>query len=348
MTFFGNRRRRLLSLAKGNSVVVTKPENLFYVSDFFGGGVGIVMPDRTLIVTTPLEGERAKTVGEEVEVVQADGQAGVWDVVRKQLDGSTCCVDNDDSVRNFKGYVRSEELFLQARRTKDEEEIGRIRKASAIIDKIFEVLEWEIKEGRTERQIAAEIVRTAILEGGTTSGFQGSLSPTILASGENGALPHSEITDRKIRSGDFVVADLTFRYGGYNADATRTFAVKKSSSDMKKKYGAVLEAQIRGMKMSREGVRCGDVHEGVATVLRKYSLAKYFVHSTGHGVGIDVHELPFLRKGNETRLQKNDVLTVEPGVYFAGKYGIRIEDTLVVEDGPVALNRYTKELVTVG
>jgi Xaa-Pro aminopeptidase/Xaa-Pro dipeptidase len=348
LTLFGNRRKRLLLLAKSKGVVVAKPGNLFYVSNFFGGGVGIVKPDRTVILTTSLERERAKTLGEEVEVVEVPGPPAVWELVQKNLDGGTCYIDEDGAVRKVRRFVRNEELFLHARRTKDSEEIWRIKKASAILDKIFEVLERGIKVGRTERQIAAEIVRTAILEGATTSGFQGSLSPTILASGENGALPHSEITDRKIKSGDFVVADLTFRYEGYNADATRTFAVRSASSDMKKKYDAVLEAQIRGVKMSREGVRCGDVHDGVAAVLNKHSLGKYFVHSTGHGVGIDVHEQPFLRKGNKTRLETNDVITVEPGIYFAGRYGIRIEDTLQVKNGPVVLSRYTKELVTVG
>jgi Xaa-Pro aminopeptidase/Xaa-Pro dipeptidase len=348
LTFFINRRKRLLLLAKDKGVVVSKPGNLFYVSDFFGGGVGIVKPDRTLIITNALERDRARSLGEEVEVLQAGGNSEIWELVRKNLDGGTCYIDEDLAVRKIERFVRNEEIFLQARRTKDEEEVRRIRRASAILDKIFEVLEREIKAGRTERQLAAEIVKTAILEGATTSGFQGSMSPTILASGRNGALPHSEITDRKIKSGDFVVADLTFRYEGYNSDATRTFAVNRASSDMKRNYEAVREAQMRGVKMSREGVRCGDVHEGVAAVLREHSLGKYFVHGMGHGVGIDVHEQPFLRKGSETRLETNDVVTVEPGVYFSGKYGIRIEDTLHVKNGPITLNRYTKELVTVG
>ena len=324
------------------------PENLFYVTNFFGGGVGVVKADRTMIVTTSLERDRAKTLGREVEVVQTKSYVALWDTVQKNLESGVCVVDDDGAVRKNKRFVMRDHMFLEARRKKDEEELRRIKKASAILDGIFEVLEKEIEVGRTERQLAAEILLNATREGATPSGFQGSLSPTILASGENGAFPHAEVTDRRIKSGDLVVADLTFRYEGYNSDATRTFAVKRTSADMKKKYDALLEAQLRGVKLSREGVMCGDVHEGVASVLRKHSLEKYFVHSTGHGVGIDAHELPNLRRGNDTRLKRNDVVTVEPGLYFAGKFGIRIEDTVVVGDGPVILNRYTKELVTVG
>src|SRR2546427_13054786 len=116
---------------------------------------------------------------------------------------------------------------------------------------------------------------------------------------------------------------------------------------MKRNYSAVLEAQEYGAGLSKMGVVCGDIHEGVASRLRKHSLEKYFVHGTGHGVGIQVHEAPSIGRESKTRLAKGDVITVEPGVYFAGEYGIRIEDTLLVGRRSRPLNRYQKELVTV-
>ncbi len=346
MTFFGNRRKRLLSLAKDSNIAVQKPENLFYLCGFFGGAVGVVKPDRTVVVTTALEAERAKSLSKEAEVVQVQNQAALWEAVQKNLQRGTCYTDEDAGGR--KRFVSRNEIFLNARRKKDEEEIRRIGRASEILDKIFEMLEEEIKVGRTEREIAAEILRMATLEGATGSGFRGSLSPTILASGENGALPHAELTDRRIRPGDFTIADLTFRYEGYNSDATRTFAVKEVSRKMRAHYEAVLEAQVQGVGLSVQGSKCGEVDEGVRSVLRKRSLIGNFIHGTGHGVGIDAHELPNISRGSEVRLESDDVVTVEPGVYFPGKYGIRIEDTLLVRKTPELLTRYSRELATVG
>jgi Xaa-Pro aminopeptidase len=341
------RRRKLLSMAEGRNVVVATPENLFYVSDFFGSGVGVVRPDKTLIVTTPLEEERVNSTGVEVEVICAAGNRATWETVSKNLERGGCYIDDDSRVRGSKRFMKNEELFLAARRVKDSEEIRRIEKASEILDEIFTMLERELKRGRTEREVAGEVVKTALVAGATTSGFGGSLSPTILASGENGAFPHSELTDRRISEGDFVISDLTFRYRGYCSDATRTFAVGRVSGEMKRNYSAVLEAQEYGAGLAKEGAVCGDIHEGVVSRLKKHSLERYFVHGTGHGVGIQVHEAPSIGRRSKTRLAKGDVITVEPGVYFPGKYGIRIEDTLLVRDNARPLNRYRKEMVAV-
>jgi len=344
---YSERRRKILSMAEGKNVVVATPENLFYVSDFFGSGVGIVRPEKTLLVTPPLEEERANSTGVEVEVIPAAGTRATWETVTKNLEKGGCYIDDDNRVRGSKRFMKNEELFLAARRTKDSEEIGRIERASEILDEIFTMLERELKRGRTEREVAGEVVKTALLAGATTSGFGGSLSPTILASGENGAFPHSELTDRRLRDRDLVISDLTFRYRGYCSDATRTFAVGRISREMKRNYAAVLEAQEYGARLSKEGTVCGEIHEGVVSRLKRHSLEKYFVHGTGHGVGIEVHEAPSVGRRSKTRLVKGDVITVEPGVYFPGKYGIRIEDTLLVRDNARPLHKYQKELVTV-
>src|SRR3989449_5668413 len=277
-------------MAEGKNVVVATPENLYYVSDFFGSGVGVVTPEKTLIVTSPMEEERANSVGVEVEVIQAAGARATWETVAKNLGKGSCYIDDDTRVRGLKRFVKNEELFLAARRVKDSEEVRRIRRASEILDEIFTMLEGELKQGRTEREVAGEVVKTALSAGATTSGFGGSLSPTILASGENGAFPHSELTDRKIRDGDFVISDLTFRYQGYCSDATRTFAVGRVRGEMKRNYAAVLDAQEYGARLAKAGKVCSEIHEGVVSRRKRHSLEKYFVHGTGHGVGIQVHE----------------------------------------------------------
>ncbi len=348
MTIFSQRRKKIISLARGRNVVAATPENLFYISDFYGGGVGVVKPERTVIVTTSLEEERANSTGKEVEVIRAPSSGAIWKTVGENLETGSCFVDDDREVRDSRRYVKNEDIFHQARRVKDAEEISRITGASSILDKIFGILESQLGAGKTEREVAAEVVRSAILSGATTSGFRGSLSPTILASGENGAFPHSELTDRRMREGDFVIADLTFRYRGYCSDATRTFGIKSLSKEMKLNYEAVLDAQEYGCKLSREGAVCGDVHEGVVSRLKKYSLERYYIHGTGHGVGIEVHEIPSLRKKSRTRLVNGDVITVEPGIYLPGRYGIRIEDTLLIDGLARPLSHYRKELVLAG
>ncbi len=351
MTVYGERRKRLLSLARGKQVVAMTGANLFYLTDFWGGGAALVRPDKTVVVTSPLEVERAGEQGRDVEVVAVKRWKDVPGVLTKLFGKGDVIVDEDrrpEARRGPKRFVVKPELFLQARRNKDEVEIERIQKASRGLDNIFEALTQEMRPDRTEWEVAAEVMKLATAGGLTPSGSDSALSPTIIASGENGALPHSELTNRKLRRGDFVVADIFFRYKGYNSDSTRTFAVVSAHADMKRNYAAVLEAQERALELIREGTVCEDVNEAAVAVLRKHKIDKYLNHSVGHGVGIDIHELPGIAKGIKTKLLRNDVVTDEPGVYFPGKYGIRIEDTVKTERKPVVLTRFTKELVTVG
>ncbi|HXZ44692.1 MAG TPA: M24 family metallopeptidase, partial [archaeon] len=202
--------------------------------------------------------------------------------------------------------------------------------------------------GKTEWQLAAEVVRVALERGMTPSSSSSSLGPIIIASGPHGAYGHSELSNRRLREGDFVVADLFFRYQGYHSDETRTFAIGTVSPEMKRHYEVVKEAQAEALSLARAGTICEDVHRAAVGVLRHHRLDRYLNHSVGHGVGIDIHELPSIARGSRSRLEKNEVITDEPGVYFRGKYGIRIEDTLVVGSKPEVLTWYTKDLVTCG
>jgi Xaa-Pro aminopeptidase/Xaa-Pro dipeptidase len=206
----------------------------------------------------------------------------------------------------------------------------------------------EIRPSRSERDIAAEAVKIAISSGLTMSGSDSALSPIIVASGPNGALPHGELGDRKVKSGDMVVADIFFRFRGYNSDETRTFSVGTPSAEARRHYGAVLDAQEAALEAMKPGARCARVNEAAVACLRRHGVDKYLNHSIGHGVGIDIHESPAISRTSTDHLKLGHVVTDEPGVYFPGKYGIRIEDTLVVGKKPLVLTHYTKELVSVG
>jgi Xaa-Pro aminopeptidase len=348
MTVFRQRRERVLGLATGKQVVAMTPANLFYLTDFFGSGAGIVFPDKTVVVTSPLEAERAGEAGKEVEVIVAKKQKDDLRVILKQLERGVAFVDKDDEVKGSNRFKEKPDLFLEARRIKDETEVQRIKEASKRIDKIFGALPSLLKTGMTEWEVAADVMKLATEQGLTPSDSDSALSPTIIGSGENGALPHSELTGRKLRRGDFVVADIFFRYEGYNSDETRTFCVGSATSTMKKHYEAVLEAQVSALDFARAGRACEDANDAAVKVLAEHGVEKYLNHSVGHGVGINIHELPNIRKGNKRKLMTNDVITDEPGIYLKGKYGIRIEDTLRVGKRADVLTRYTKDLLICG
>jgi Xaa-Pro aminopeptidase len=347
MSTFSLRRRKILSMAKGKQVAVFTAQNLFYLTDFFGGGAAIVHPDKTVVVTSPLEADRAGEVCKEAEIVVVKKWKEVEAEIDRQLEKGSVIADQVGPGAK-KRFVARPGMFVDARRTKDAVELERIRKACAGTDKTYEALERALRPGRTEWELAGEVMKVALEEGMTPSNSDSSMGPVIIASGPHGAYGHSELSSRRVKAGDFVVADLFFRYEGYNSDETRTFAVGTVSSEMKRHYAIVKEAQQAALDAAKDGVACGKVNDAAVGVLKKYRMDRFLNHSVGHGVGIDIHEMPGIFHGNRVKLARNDVITDEPGVYLVGKYGIRIEDTVWVDRKPVVLTKYTKDLVTCG
>jgi len=337
----------LLAMARGRQVVAATGANIFWLTDFCGSGYAIVKEDRTVIVTSKMERNRAKE-GEEAEVVAANGQAEIRAAALRELGRGRAVTDDASEFASSKRLREDKDLFLRARRQKDEEEIARIAEACRVLDKIYRGLEKEIRPGRSEWKIASEVLRIATENRTTPIADDLALSPTIIASGPRAAYPHVELSDREVKKGEFLLADIFFRYKGYCSDATRTFAVGTVSGEMKRNYQTVFDAQAAAMKAIRVGAVCEDVNEAAIGVLREKKLDRFMTHSTGHGVGIDIHELPNIRRKSLTKLARGDVVTDEPGIYFRGKYGIRIEDTVLVGERPKLLTKYTKELVTVG
>jgi Xaa-Pro aminopeptidase/Xaa-Pro dipeptidase len=341
------RTKKLRAIAKSyDNILVTKPQNLFYLTGFWGGGIGVILEDRVVLVTSKMEKERARGSTTGTEVIEAPARSDLWDEVGKRLKNGLTVADSNIDRKVVRKLTVDDNLFLEARRAKDKEEIEKISTASRKIDRIYELIEREVKEGATEREVAAEVLRAATLEGLTPFGSEGSLSPVIIAAGENGAYPHAEVTDRVLRNGDLVVVDLFFRFEGYGSDETRTFGVGRVSKEKRDAYQVLLDAQKMGVRLSRMEVNAQELHAKVSQELG--SLEKYFTHSTGHGVGIDLHERPNLGKASDDILHENDIVTIEPGIYVPGSYGIRIEDTILVGMQPAVLTHYTKDLVLLG
>jgi Xaa-Pro aminopeptidase len=216
-------------------------------------------------------------------------------------------------------------LVEPLRNIKDDEELAVMSEAALIGCKLFEHILGFLRPGRKEIEVAAELEYKARLLGAEGMSFE-----TIVASGVRSALPHGRATDTRLPRKGFVTLDFGIIFRGYCSDMTRTVFLGKPNATERSAYEAVLEAQEAGVLAVRPGARCGDVDEAARGVLRKAGLAEAFSHSTGHGVGLEIHESPRIGAGQTNRLQAGMVVTIEPGIYLPGQFGIRIEDMVAV------------------
>ncbi len=216
----------------------------------------------------------------------------------------------------------------RARMIKDDDELQRIRAAVALGAKLFDRTLQVLRPGIKETEVAAEMELAARQGGAEEMSF-----PTIIASGARSALPHGRASLQVIAPGGFVVCDFGVILSGYCSDQTRTVWVGAAPKDARQAYEAVREAQQAAIAAVRPGIPVGEVDSAARKVLRKAGLGRYFTHSTGHGVGLEIHESPRVADGQREVLQPGMVITIEPGVYFPGKWGVRIEDMVVVTAG---------------
>ncbi len=228
-------------------------------------------------------------------------------------------------------FVATSDLVARLREIKDEDEQDRMRAAAALGCRLFDqVLEYVVPGG-TEMEVAMALEYMARLEGAEGMSFE-----SIVAGGERGALPHGRATNAKLPKRGFVVMDFGVLLDGYCSDMTRTVHLGPARKGEREAYDAVLEAQQAGVAAVRAGVFASAVDEATRSVLVKAGLGEAFSHSTGHGVGIEIHESPRLGKKREgaddPRLKAGMIVTIEPGVYLPGRFGIRIEDTVLVTD----------------
>ncbi len=352
------RRSKVLRYARqaGYGVIAAfEPENVFYLTGFWGEAIAVCTDDGTKLIAPKLEYGRAERTSIDCEVVSTERGSELISTFVSQIKNKKACTDCSNystvgSVHKQGGDIAvNTEPFFQARRIKDDVEIKTIAKASGILDKLYEICEDEIRAGLSERDLQAKLVYEGMRMGANPPSYKSTLNPLIIAGGPNGALPHAEVTTRKFKKGDMIVVDLTLRHAGYIADATRTFALGSATTEMKKVYSIVQESQEAGLEAARSGVMCGHVDAACRDLIAEHGYEKFFIHSTGHGIGLDVHEPPWLRMRNSEELRTNMAVTVEPGIYIENKFGIRIEDSIIVTNGrPRVLNKFTKDLVVIG
>lgn len=242
-------------------------------------------------------------------------------------------------------FPDASDVFADLRLRKDKAEVGLMRIAVKIAQDALEAVIPQIKIGMTEKEVASELV-VQLLKHGSESEMP--FAP-IVSAGPNAANPHASPSDRKIQAGDLLVVDWGATYEGYISDLTRTFAVGEVDEEYKKIHKLVQEANAAGRAAAKPGVPCANVDIAARNVIEKSGYGKYFTHRTGHGIGMEGHEAPYMRGDNMQILEAGMAFTVEPGIYLTNRNGVRIEDNLVItEDGAESLSDMPREIRVVG
>lgn len=245
------------------------------------------------------------------------------------------CVDiiETDTLSNAINRLRS---------VKDEEELGYIRKAQEIAESAFDDILGFIKEGVTEREIALELDQLMLEKGAEGISFD-----TIALAGENTSMPHGVPSDKKVKNGEFVLMDFGAVYNGYHSDMTRTICVGKPDEEMLKIYNVVLSAQEKAISAAKAGITGKELDAVARRHICEAGYGEYFGHSLGHGVGLEIHEQPNAAPSCDKKLEKGAVVTIEPGIYIVGKFGVRIEDFVILtENSCINLTKCAKNIIS--
>lgn len=352
------RRRRLadaLTGARLDALAVAHLPNVRYLTGFTGSNAVLLFSARPVLYTDPRYTLQAR---EECDIpVRIVSEGPLWtevarDIARRGLrtvglEGGKVSHSSWLSVAQaVGGHVKLKDasgLVERLRRRKDPEEVEAIRRAVQLNSKAFARAVRKARPGMTELALAAEIDHQMRLLGAEGPAFE-----TIVASGDRSALPHARPTARPIAANRILLVDMGASLCGYTSDMTRVAHMGEPSPEARRLYDAVLEAQLSAAAAVRPGATAGQVDAAARRVLRKSGLARLFTHSTGHGLGLEIHEEPRLGRLSAAVLEPGMVITIEPGVYQQGFGGVRIEDTvLVTPTGAEVLTPTSKELLVI-
>jgi Xaa-Pro aminopeptidase len=344
--------RRALRASKLDALLVTSPANWYYLTGFTGeAGVLVIEPGATSLVTDGRFTVQAEQELQEVSLVlQKDGLYATCGRLLRQKKHRRVGFASDqltvaqlEALRGASGravrFEKTAGLVEGLRARKSPAEIARMRRAAALADEVVERAIRMLKPGVREIEIAAEIDYQMRRRGASRTAFE-----TIVAFGDRSALPHARPTAKRLKKNELAVLDLGAILDHYCSDITRTVYVGKAPARVRLWYRAVREAQEAALASVAAGRSCGEVDAAARGVLAAHRLDQYFVHSTGHGLGLEVHEDPRLAKGQKTQLASGNVVTIEPGLYVAGVGGIRLEDDVaVLEGGREVLTRASRD-----
>ena len=337
------------------AMLLTGAANRFYVTGFNSdseGGVALVTKSGNFFFTDSRYIEAAEAKIDNVAIGCIDRQRGYisWINEALELTGAKIVGFEEDrmTVADFRAYEAGLQCELQPaadllralRCQKDEHELECMVKAQRIAESAFTQLLTEIKPGMTEKELAARLQYLAISKGAEKMSFD-----TIVASGPNGSMPHAVPSDRQVREGEFITFDFGCIYGGYCSDMTRTVAIGQVTEEMERVYNVVKEAQAAAIAAARPGVTGHDLDQVARDIITEAGYGEYFGHSLGHSLGVEIHEPPFVSPANDQPLPLGDTHSVEPGIYIPGRFGVRIEDVVVLrQDGCEDLMALTHDL----
>lgn len=316
----------------------------------FEGSALIVKPDELKIITSALEEETARKTG--LEVVVANGKADLETALKEGLKGanvvglnySALTLDKYKALLKFipdKEFIDVSSSIMESRVIKTPEELNKLREAAKIGSEAFDKVLPKIKEGITESQVASELAYEMMKLGASEPSFS-----SIVAFGENASMPHYSPGQRKLKKNEFVLMDFGARYKRYCSDITRTVVYGRANEEMKEMYDVVYRAQTESMNTIKENVNGKDVDLTARKVVDESKFKGRFIHSLGHGVGMDVHDHPALASTYDFPLKENMVVTVEPGVYIPKVGGVRIEDDVIVKkDTFERISTATRDLI---
>jgi Xaa-Pro aminopeptidase len=335
-----------------DGILITNPYNRRYISNFTGSaGVVLISADKALFITDfrYIEQASKQCVGFDIVKFSSSIPQEVAQLAKKLGIQKLGFEDDYLTYSSYKLYDKEVEAELvpiagvieKLRLIKTDAELKILKVAADIADAAFKHILEFIRPGKTELEVSNELEFFMRRAGATSSSFD-----TIVASGHRSALPHGVASDKVIDAGDMVTMDYGAYYNGYISDITRTVAVGEPDAKLKDIYDIVLEAQLRGMAGFKPGMTGKEADALTRDYITEKGYGEYFGHSTGHGIGLEVHEGPGLSMKSDIILEPGMVVTCEPGIYIPGLGGVRIEDdTLLTKDGNEALTHSTKELI---
>jgi Xaa-Pro aminopeptidase len=346
------RLRALMDTHRLPLLLVTHLVNVRYLTGFTGSaGMLLLSPAEGWLWVDPRYSVQAAEQAEGVEVIEE--KKGILPGVAKWLGksgqreaafeaGNLTCAQFDELGEKSGGNIQfrpAGDLIEELRVVKDRGEIEAIRKAGGLTAEVLAETLPLVRPGIAETELAAEIEYRMRRKGAEGAAFE-----TIVASGPRAALPHARPSSKALQECELVILDLGAIVSGYAADMTRTVHLGQPSRRVQSMYSAVLRAQAGAVREVQDSASAGEIDSAARRILKRHGLSRYFTHSTGHGVGLEIHERPRLGKGESTLLRCGSVVTVEPGVYLKGMGGIRIEDTILVgPQGPEVLTPAPKD-----
>lgn len=352
---FFNRQENLRKVLKDKNLdgmLISNLTNIRYICGFTGSAATcLVTPDGQFFLTDGryIEQSKQQVKGFKIFTDMASHLDQIKDN-KINVDGLKVAFEGEHTSYSYFQMMKavlpgviwenSTGILEELASVKDQHELDCIRVAVEITDKVYEEILPMLSPGYTEKDVANELVSKY------RKYSEGEAYSPIVAAGPNGALPHATPTDREFQKGDFVVIDAAAKYEGYHADMTRTPVVGEATSKHREIYEIVKESQSRGCVMAKAGVPCKEVDAATRDYIHEMGYGEYYTHGTGHGLGLEIHTTPRFSPQSDQILKKNNVMTIEPGIYIAGWGGVRIEDDVIIkDDGCEILNRTTKDLV---